>query len=68
MSLHRRNQSNPGKYIKNLKLTKYSKWKSSGGLVYDLDRLELTVIAGQFGLLWEAYRQLSKQASMEANN
>ena len=41
----------PGKYIMNLKLTKYSQWKSSGLLVYDLSWLELTVIAGQFGLL-----------------
>ena len=56
-------------YIINLKLTKYSRWKSSGWLVYDLGRLELTVIAGQFGLLCrEAYRKVSKQASMEASN
>ena len=63
MALH------PGKYIINLKLTKYSGWKSSGWLVYDLSQLELTVIAGQVGLLcWEAYGKLSKQASMEASN
>ena len=69
MALHRRDPSNPGKYIINLKLTKYSQWKSSGWLVYDLGRLELTVIAGQFGLLCrEAYRKVSKQASMEASN
>ena len=46
----------PGKYIINLILTKYSLWKSSGWLVYDLGWLELTVITGQFGLLC---RQLS---------
>ena len=58
-----------GKYIINLKLTKYSRWKSSGWLVYNLGRLELTVIAGQFGLLCrEAYRKVSKQASVEASN
>ena len=67
--MHRRDPSHKGKYIINLKLTKYSRWKSSGWLVYDLGRLELTVIAGQFGLLCrEAYRKLSKQASMEASN
>ena len=38
----------------NFKLTKYSRWKSSGWLVYDLGRMELTVIAGQFGLLCRA--------------
>ena len=69
MALHRRDPSHHGKYIINLKLIKYSQWKSSGGLVYDLDRLELTVIGEQFGLLCrEAYRKLSKQASMEASN
>ena len=48
---------------------KYSRWKSSGWQVYDLGQLELTVIAGQFGLLCgEAYRKVSKQASMEASN
>ena len=48
---------------------KYSRWKSSGWLVYDLGRLELTVIAGQFGhLCREAYRKISRQASMEASN
>ena len=52
-----------------LKLTKYSWWKSSGWLVHDLGQLELTVIAGQFGLLYrEAYRKISKEASMEASN
>ena len=69
MALHRRDPSHPGKYIINLKLTKYSQWKSSGGLVYDLGRLDLIVITGQFGLLCrEDYRKVSKQASMEASN
>ena len=37
--------------------------------MYDLDQLELTVIAGQLGLLCrEAYRKVSKQAVMEAIN
>ena len=37
--------------------------------MYDLGQLELTVIAGQFGLLCrEAYGKESKQASMEASN
>ena len=50
--MHRRDPSHPGKYIINLKFTKYSRWKSSGRLVYDLaHQLELTVIAGQFGYL-----------------
>ena len=69
MALHRGDLSQPGKFIINLKLTKYSQWKSSGWLVYDLGRMELTVITGQFGLLCrEAYRKVSKQASMEASN
>ena len=35
----------------------------------DLGLLELTVIAAQFGLLCrEAYRKVSKHASMEASN
>ena len=59
----------PCKYIINLKLTTYSQWKSSGWLVYDLGRLELTVIAGQYGLLCrEACRKVTKQVSMEASN
>ena len=66
MALYRRDPSHPGKYIINLKLTKYSRWKSS---VFDLGRLELTVIAGQFGLLYrEAYRKVSKQANIEGSN
>ena len=69
MALHRRDPSHPGKYIINLKLTKYSLWKSSGWLVYDLGQLELTAIAGKFGLLCRvAYRKVRKQASMEASN
>ena len=69
MAVHRRDPPYLGKYIINLKLTKYSQWKLSGWLVYDLGQLELTVIAGQFGLLCrEAYRKVSKQASMEASN
>ena len=69
MALHGRDQPYPGKYIMNVKLTKYSRWKSSGWLVYDLGRLELIVIARQFGLLCrEACRKVSKQASMEASN
>ena len=37
--------------------------------MYDLGQLKLTVIPGQFGLLCrEAYRKVSKQASMEASN
>ena len=69
MALHRRDPSHLGKYIINLKLTKYSRKKSSGWRVYDLGQLKLTVIPGQFGLLCrEAYRKVSKQASMEASN
>ena len=46
VAVHRKDPSHPGKYIINLKLTKYSLWKSSGRLVFDLGRrLELTVIA-----------------------
>ena len=67
--MHRRDPSHQGRCIINLKLTKYSRWKSSGWLVYDLGRLEWMVIEGQFGLLCrEAYRKVSKQASMEASN
>ena len=49
--MHRRDPSQLGKSIINLKLTMYNQWKSSGWLVYDFGRLGLTVIAGQFGLL-----------------
>ena len=56
-------------HIINLKLTKYSRWKSSGWLVYDLGQFELNGIAGQFGLLCrEAYRKVSKQSSIEGSN
>ena len=66
--MHRRYPHYLGKYIINLKLTMYSRWKSSGWLVYDLSRLELTVIAGQFDLLcWEAYRKVSKLAIKQAS-
>ena len=67
--MHRRDPSQLGKYMINLKLTMYNQWKSSGWLVFDFGRLELTVIAGQFGLLCrEAYKKVSKQASTEASN
>ena len=67
--MHRRDPSQLGKYIINLKLTMYNQWKSSGWLVYDFCRLELTVIARQFGLLCrEPYRKISKQISTEASN
>ena len=62
-------ETHPNRASISLKLTMYSWQKSSGWLVYDLGRLEFTVIAGQFGLLCrEAYRKVSKQASMEASN
>ena len=51
MALDRRDPLNPGKYILNLKLAMYSRWKLSGWLVCNLGQLELTVIKGQFGLL-----------------
>ena len=69
VALYRRDPSHPGKYVINLKLSKYSRCKSSGWLVYDFGQLELTVIAGQFGLQYmEVFRKVSKQASMEASN
>ena len=40
MARDRGDPPNPGKCIMNLKLTKYSRWKSSGWLVCDLGRLE----------------------------
>ena len=53
-----------GRYIMNLKLTKYSQWKLSGWLVCDLGRLELVVSRGQSGLLCrQVYRKTSKHAS-----
>ena len=58
----------PGQVIINLKLIKYSRWKSSGWLVYNLGRLELTVITGQFGLLYrQVYRKVSKQGCKQAS-
>ena len=49
----------------NLKLTKYSRWKLSGCVLWDLGRLELTVSRGQFGRLCrQVYMKVSKQASM----
>ena len=69
MALHRRYPPpHPGKYIIHLKLsTKSSQWKLSGWLVCDLERLELTVITGHFGLIFrQAYRKVSKQASKQA--
>ena len=69
MAQHRRDPSHLGKFIINIEFTKYSRGKSSGWLVYDLGRLELTVIAGHFGLLCrEACRKVTKQASMKASN
>ena len=68
VALHRRDPSHLDNII-NSKFTKYGLWKSSGWLVYDFDWLELTVIAGQFGLLCrDAYKKVSKQVSMEASN
>ena len=69
MALHKRDPSHLGKYIMNLKLSKHSRCKSSGWLVYDFGQLELTVIAGQFGLQCrEVFTKVIKQASMEASN
>ena len=56
---------NNEKYIINLKLTKYSWWKSSGWLVYDLSRLELTVI-GKY-VSKQAWKLAIKQASMQVS-
>ena len=64
VALHRRDPPHPGKYIINLKLTMYSRWKLSGWLVCDLGRLELIVITGQFGLLC---RQFNSKVSKQAN-
>ena len=70
MALHRRDPLYPGKYIINLKLTKYNLWKLSGRLVCDLGRLELTVITGQFGLLRRQVHSkgtdMEKVASMQS--
>ena len=68
MALDRGDPPNPGKYFLNLKYTKCSQWISSEHLVFDLGRLELTVVTGQFGLLYrQVYRKVSKQASMKAS-
>ena len=64
MALDRVDPPNPGKY----RNRKCSQWKSSGHLVCDLGRLELTVVTGQFGLLYrQVYRKVSKQACKQAN-
>ena len=67
--MHRRDL---GKYIINLKLTKFSQGRLGGVIVCDLKRLKLTAITRQFGLLFrQAYRKVavskhaSKQASMQ---
>ena len=68
MALHRGDPPYPGKYIKNLKLTKYSWWKLSGWLSLDLGQLEVTVSRGMIGLLCrQVYRKVSKQASMQVS-
>ena len=68
MALHRRDPPYLGKYIINLKLSKYSRWKLSGWVFWDLGWLELTVSRGQFGSLCrQVYREVSKQASMQVN-
>ena len=48
-----------------LKLTKYSWWKLSLWLMWDLRQLEFTVITGQFGLLCRQICKVSKQVSMQ---
>ena len=66
--MHRRDPPYLGKYIINLKLTKYSRWKLSGWLVCDLGRFELTVSRGQFGhLCRQVFMKVSKQASMQVS-
>ena len=68
MALHRRDPPSLGKYIINLKLTRYSQWKLSEWLVCDLGWFELTVDIGQFGRLCrQVYRKVSKQASMQVS-
>ena len=55
------------KYIINLKLTQFSQWKLSGGLVCDVGQLELAVIIGQFCLLYrQVFKKINKQARMQA--
>ena len=61
MALERGDPPNPGKYILNLKWTEGSQWKSSGHVVCDLVRLEVTVVTGQYCLLYrQVYRKVSK--------
>ena len=70
LTLHRRDRTCLSKYIINLKLTKYSRWKLSGWLVFNLVWLELTVITGQFDVLFrQAYRKVTarKQRSMQVS-
>ena len=64
MALHRRD---PGKYILNLKLTKYSQWKLSGSgwIVCDLEPLKLTVITAQFGLICRQANWSEAQSQLE---
>ena len=67
MALDRGDPPDPCKYIKNVKLTKYSRCKISGWLVCDLRQLELTIITGKFGPFYrQVYRKVNKQASMQA--
>ena len=68
MALHRRDPPYLGKYIINLKLTKYSRWILSGWLLWDLGQLELTVSRGMFSRLCrQVYRKVSKQASIKTS-
>ena len=70
MALHRRDPPHAGRYIINLKLAKYSRWKLCGWPVCDLVWLELTVITGQFDVLFrQAYRKVTarKQRSMQVS-
>ena len=64
VALDRGDPPNPGKYVINMKLTKYSRGKLKGWLVFDFGWLKLTVITGQFGiLLRQAYKKISKHGS-----
>ena len=53
-----------GKYIINLKLTKYSRWKLSGWLVCDLGCLKLTV---EDSLVAFIGRYIGKKVSMQVS-
>ena len=68
VALGRGNPPYQGKYILNLKFTKYNRWKLSVWLVCDLGELKLTVITGQFGLLYRQayYRKVSNQESTQS--